>query len=286
MKQTNKLKMIAAMAVSVAIALFTNSCSNDEFYGFEHEYDYDNNYTSSFIHNNNLVFTEYLDITSTNHKTMVENDFETINKAIIRIELLCDVDSINKQFKRDLNMSDSLFHLASRIINNTRNFHVSFNSGKIKRNKNNNREGFIISGHDCVGQAIAYKFSFSADSINSILANKYPNYYSKGIPYKKLEEAFDECDISYSKGTSIDGVNSYNILIIKPVGSTDYHAMNIISSGYSFSYLKYYIHALDKNNDWVEFLLDGNSLPRTCSSPLGFSVDKYYTVSKDTTNAK
>ena len=217
---------------------------------------------------------------------MVENDFETINKAIIRIELLCDVDSINKQFKRDLNMSDSLFHLASRIINNTRNFHVSFNSGKIKRNKNNNREGFIISGHDCVGQAIAYKFSFSADSINSILANKYPNYYSKGIPYKKLEEAFDECDISYSKGTSIDGVNSYNILIIKPVGSTDYHAMNIISSGYSFSYLKYYIHALDKNNDWVEFLLDGNSLPRTCSSPLGFSVDKYYTVSKDTTNAK
>ena len=31
MKQTNKLKMIAAMAVSITVALFISSCSNDEF---------------------------------------------------------------------------------------------------------------------------------------------------------------------------------------------------------------------------------------------------------------
>ena len=35
MKQTNKLKMIAAMAVSVTVALFSASCSSDEFFGFE-----------------------------------------------------------------------------------------------------------------------------------------------------------------------------------------------------------------------------------------------------------
>lgn len=35
MKQTNKLKMIPTMAVSVTIALFSASCSNDEFFGFD-----------------------------------------------------------------------------------------------------------------------------------------------------------------------------------------------------------------------------------------------------------
>lgn len=36
MKQTNKLKMIAAMAVNVIGVLFVTSCSNDEFYGFDY----------------------------------------------------------------------------------------------------------------------------------------------------------------------------------------------------------------------------------------------------------
>lgn len=37
MKQTNKLKMIDAMAVSIMVALFTASCSNDDFFGFDEQ---------------------------------------------------------------------------------------------------------------------------------------------------------------------------------------------------------------------------------------------------------
>lgn len=43
MKQTNKLKMIAAMAVSVIGVLFVTSCSNDELFGFDDYYMDDNN---------------------------------------------------------------------------------------------------------------------------------------------------------------------------------------------------------------------------------------------------
>ncbi len=41
MTQKKKLKMIATMAVIVAIALFSNSCSNDEFFGLDDDFEDD-----------------------------------------------------------------------------------------------------------------------------------------------------------------------------------------------------------------------------------------------------
>lgn len=54
MKQTNKLKMIAAMAISVLEALFATSCSNDSFYRF----DYQDEDSNTLFENNSVKSQE------------------------------------------------------------------------------------------------------------------------------------------------------------------------------------------------------------------------------------
>ena len=263
------LALLSFMVSSLVI-----SCSSNEFHRIEDGYDRE----EVLGHGMDIDMSEFLDITSTNHRTMIQSDFETLHKAITRIEKFYDDDFFVLD-NNALNMSDSLYLLACKIIHNTNNLFSPCNS-KIKRVKNSNRESsFTISGSDCVGQAIARKFSLNVDSINTILANKYPTYNTQGVPYGKLEEAFDECGLNYTKGTIVNGTGSYNILIIKPTSSNDYHAMNIISSGIGAD-MDYFIEAMDKNNDEVMFTLSSRYLPRNCVSHLGITIDKYYIVSQ------
>lgn len=54
MKQTNKLKMIATMAISVIGAFFATSCNNDSFFGF----DYQNEDSNTLFDNNSVKSQE------------------------------------------------------------------------------------------------------------------------------------------------------------------------------------------------------------------------------------
>lgn len=260
MKQTNVVKVIATMAVSV-LSFTITSCSSDNFYGFDFNLDeYDN--TNNLLKFNNEPF---LNISTSDFNKMTDSDYKNLSNAICRIKnnfgngTFLETQSIN------YNISDSLFLLAYSTLENTQNFCLSFTNKLNKRAKTNNREeSFVISGKDCVGQAIAYSLSLDIDKTNSILANKFKDYYSSGVPYESLEDAFAECNANNTANTTLYDTNTStsstkDVLIIKPEDD-DYHAMNILSIQNDNNI--YHVYARDKNYSSVCFDLNGSSLPR------------------------
>lgn len=258
MKQTNKLKMIAAIAVSI-LSFTITGCSSDELYGFDDNFsEYGNEEILSF--NNDL----FLSISTSDFYLMTDVDYLNLSKAIARIENDFNNGATQMSNNGIYNISDTLYMLAYTTLENKQLFLSSLSSDKTKRKKNNNRElNFTISGKDCVGQAIAYSlYPNKVDSINSILANHFSNYYSNGIPYASLETAFDLCGANYSKNTNLYVVtNSYDVVIIKPTQG-DYHAMNINSVVYDSETGSYIVWCRDKNYNDVPFVFYGTSLPR------------------------
>lgn len=278
MKQTNKLKMIATMAVSITVALFTSSCSNDDFGAFDFYLDEKDNTNILLSFDNE----PYLSISTSDYKKMTNTDFENLSFAINRIKKSGATFDTNSIY---YNISDTLFLVAYSTLHNTQNFYSNYNN-KLKRIKNNNREGsFVITGKDCVGQAIAYSLYLDVDNTNSILAQEFTNYYSQGVPYDNLEEAFDKCGANHTRNTTLYDTSTNtsitsDVLIIKPENG-DYHAMNILSVQIINN--EYYVYARDKNYSSVCFVVNGASLPRLFwNGGNKFTMDCYYHLTKKT----
>lgn len=260
MKRKNSFFKLALFAFVISVSVV--SCSNDEFFGFDSDFSYyDNEKNLSF--DNEL----FLNISTSDFRQMTNTDYLNLSKAIARIENDFN-NGIAKESKGyTYNMSNTLYTLAYTTLDNTRHFFATISSNTTKRVKNNNREVvFEINGKDCVGQAIAYSlYPGKADSINSILANNFSNYFSNGIPYLSLDTAFDKCGANYTPysrlyTTETNTSSSYDVLIIKP-SSGDYHAMNILSVAECGPYFEVYAH--DKNYDGIYFYANRATFPAT-----------------------
>jgi hypothetical protein len=220
MKKVEKLKLSMTMAVCFIVALFATSCSNDDFFGFEDEttnlglLSSQNNITSRGY----IDTLDYLSISSNSTINLTANEIINLHQAINRIELLTDYGRLSRPNSgSSYNMSDTLFTLANKIIANTRSLNLLL-ANKNERVKDGNREGggFVISGKDCVGQAIAKRFHLNADSINTLLAGTIPNYYTNGVPLAMMNTAFSACGVSGSLKTTLplSDLGSYDMLLL------------------------------------------------------------------------
>ena len=280
MKKVEKFKLSMTMAVCFIVALFATSCSNDYFFGFDSGY---SNFSDDYASVRLFATEPFLSISTSNLEEMDDADFNSLSKAITRIESSFNNGTLINDRGMSYNLSDTLFSLAHNTIVNTRNFFTMYSSS-IKRVKNLNGEGnFYISGYDCVGQAIAYALNLNVDSINNILANSFPNYYSSGIPCNMIETAFSICGSNFSKFTNIAGYSgNYDVLLIKPISGGDSHAMNILSIHYNTQSLCYTVYARDKNFSSVFFYVYGDCLPqRFYDNSNGFFMNSYYHLTKN-----
>jgi hypothetical protein len=284
MKKVEKLKLSMTMAVCFIVALFATSCSNDDFFGFEDEttnlglLSSQNNITSRGY----IDTLDYLSISSNSTINLTANEIINLHQAINRIELLTDYGRLSRPNSgSSYNMSDTLFTLANKIIANTRSLNLLL-ANKNERVKDGNREGggFVISGKDCVGQAIAKRFHLNADSINTLLAGTIPNYYTNGVPLAMMNTAFSACGVSGSLKTTLplSDLGSYDMLLLDMLNNQDYHAMNITSISYANQ--KYTIIACDKNNFDVYFTLNRSNLPSVCEEYSNLKINCYYVLSK------
>lgn len=285
--KTNRLKRIAGITAGIMAALFAASCSSDAFFGFDDDLTnnhYDNNSFKSFANES------FISISTSDFRQMTNVDFLNLNTAITRIESDFNKDIAKGSRGYMYNMTDTLFNLAYTVLDNTRKFFAAFSSDNtIKRVKNKNREVvFEIRGTDCVGQAIAYSlYPEKADSINSILANYFPSYNSRGVPYDSIEVAFDLCRANYSSNsqlytTNTSTSNTSDVLFIEPPKG-DYHAMNIISVTYKDNI--YTVLAHDKNFDEIEFYTYSDYFPvRFKNNDICYKMISAYHLTKKVTS--
>lgn len=163
MKQTNKLKMITVMAVSIMVALFTASCSNDEFFGF-----YDESELETSLNNCIENYSElcYLDIDSC-QKNYSESDYKIITNALNRIVLYRNngITHIKEIDYDDLNMSEYLYNVCNNMITHTNG--IVYRSQYMKNNKrklNRSPEPGGVWG-DCAPVAMTHVLRGTAPSL-------------------------------------------------------------------------------------------------------------------------
>ncbi len=190
MKQTNKLKMIDAMAVSIMVALFTASCSNDEFFGFDDE-SYKMVDQSELINLNNLDLSEYLSVSSFNPEEWSDSDYIAFSAATERIGVSYSEKKKQYVFKascgKDINVSDTLYKIVVNLFGHT-NMIMSSRDTQKKRNKTNNREMFW-GLPDCGPAAVSHMGQY-APSYSTAIAKcdeMFPNWRQNwGIPRDSL----------------------------------------------------------------------------------------------------
>ena len=157
MKQTNKLKMIASMAICVIVAIFAASCSNDAFFGFDDSY-------SSVVFNNTLSiqYDTYLDWDYTGILADASEEdkmiyFEAMQRCNYCYQNGYLITNVNKA--QDVNISESLFnYIQERVNESNRSFSLFTSQTKIQRYKNGNREegDVIYNNLNCSCFALAY----------------------------------------------------------------------------------------------------------------------------------
>ncbi|HPX99706.1 MAG TPA: hypothetical protein PK938_07590, partial [Bacteroidaceae bacterium] len=109
MKQTNKFKMIAVMAVSLVMALFVTSCSNDDFFSM----DYDNP---------NLSFKSFISVNDIKTGPSTTFEKEQFKEAAYRFScrLFFEKDNtislIEGTTADELKISANLFELFNEVI--------------------------------------------------------------------------------------------------------------------------------------------------------------------------
>lgn len=267
MKQTNKLKMIDAMAVSIMVALFTASCSNDEFFGFDDEYS--SNYltekqTVIEIKPTTYDFSEYLDIENLSLSKMTEEELVILEKAEGRLSYSV-VDGycyVHEKSASEINISEKLFHYIIDCFDNNNDFMRKIKKGKIKRTKGGDPE--VIIKHDCVAHAISYMCSIDYATVDSWLSSTFGAYYTnKGVPYNALIPVVQHFRPSATNHTSYPsgGIGNNHslhdgVLIINGSGN-EYHAVNA---------QYYHEPGLFNNNHTVRYFEVINSIPvRDCT---------------------
>lgn len=94
MKQTNKLKMIAAMAVSITVALFISSCSNDEFMDIWDDTIYKE--SSFYDISESIEYQQYLEKLFEFHNAIANPDTSKAIAVYIKDSLIVYVNSLEK----------------------------------------------------------------------------------------------------------------------------------------------------------------------------------------------
>ena len=190
MKQTNKLKMIAAMAVSI-LSFTITGCSSDEFYGFD---DY-GSFSSNDIWNNSTRYNDYTSLASDLSKI----SFYVDNNGCFHI-----TDSYDKKMGLSKDVYDNLVNMMYYTNN-------LINSGEKKRTKNNNREGGVPRTPDCFLYTL-YNYGHGAPSYEQIALDCdtiFPEWRTYGVPSVAVDAILRKHSVNYL--SSSNGF-SYNIV--------------------------------------------------------------------------
>lgn len=189
MKQTNKLKMIAAMAVSFFSFTITG-CSSDELYGFD---DY-GSFSSNDIWNNSTQYNDYTSLASYLSKI----SFYVDNNGCFHI-----TDSYDKKMGLSKDVYDNLVNMMYYTND-------LINSDKTKRTKNNNREGGLSRTPDCFLHTLSH-YGHGAPSYGQIALDcdtLFPEWRKYGVPSVVQDSILRKHSVSYQSSTN--GF-SYNI---------------------------------------------------------------------------
>lgn len=190
MKQTDRLEMIGLMAVYVTIAIFTNSCSNDAFFGLEEERNKWEEQSES-IRLNNLDLSEFLTVSSLKPEEWTDSDFMAFSAATERIGVTYSETKNLYEFKascgKDVNVSDTLYSMVLNLFGHT-NMIMSSHDTQKKHKKTNNRE-FFWGLPDCGPAAVSHMGQY-APSYSTAIAKcdeMFPNWRQNwGIPRDSL----------------------------------------------------------------------------------------------------
>ena len=240
MKQTNKLKMIASMAICVIVVFFAASCSNDAFFGFDDQNDFNeegiSNY-SYFIEWDSTLFSD-----SHNNSNSSRNDLllEAINR--IGVYKKNGVYCFRNNSARQIGMSDELYNYICGKFLNTNSILRKINNKTSK--KNGNREWWDYMPKDCFIHSISH---YSADSPSYTDALNYclsiqPDLLVYGIYPGNRNKAFENFNLSYSVVTSLDYSTHLNGAIVSIRGTYINHCVNGIT----------YLHS-NVNDDYIDF---------------------------------
>ena len=190
MKQTNKLKMIAAMAMCV-LSFTITSCSSDDFYGFD---DY-GSFSSNDIWNNS---TQY-------------NDFSSLASVLRKISFYVDDNGcfhITDRYDEKMGISKSDY---DNLVNMMYYTNDLINSDKKKRTKNNNREGGLPRTPDCFLYTLSH-YGHGAPSYEQIALDCdtiFPEWRTYGVPTEAIDIILRKHSVNYL--SSSNGF-SYNIV--------------------------------------------------------------------------
>lgn len=192
MKQTNKLKMIAAMAISI-LSFTITSCSNDDFFGLDIDNDnYDSGYNDVFDLNDSF---EYLEMSDYNAgQNINDSDFSILCKAEERLTVVMTKNGykIKQKNGKAVNISQQLYNY---IEDNYEHLNYLMGYSKMtkafKRKKTGNREGEgSLTESDCVGYSIAYALEKDFSFVDSELKGRFADYRAGlGLDPDSLEAA-------------------------------------------------------------------------------------------------
>lgn len=272
MKQTNKLKMIAAMAVSVIGVLFVTSCSNDELFGFDDYYMDDNNKKLELsnikqsiieIKQSSYDFNEYLDLNNYSLDKMTEAEIEILYKAEGRLNFtIIDGKYIIKEKEAaDINISPRLFNYIIRSYEATNRLVDLLSKTKPdkKRKKTRNSEEWASTSNECLAHAIAYKYNVSFSSVDTWLYSQFGEYYrNKGVPSNLVTYCVRHYCSSANSHSSYPSGGLFNnhslhdaVMIITTSDNSKTHAVNAI---------QYHEPSTNNNNHVVRFYYTYNSV--------------------------
>ncbi|MBR4793904.1 MAG: hypothetical protein IK038_09610 [Bacteroidaceae bacterium] len=260
MKQTNKLKMIAAMAVSV-LSFTITGCSSDDFYGFD--YDEDNNIAPWNDGAERINTTDYLTISSDCTDKWTENDYKAFSLAVERIGISYSkkkqVYEFHSKSAKDINISDSLYNIVITMFEHTNKIFRSSNNKKFKNTKS--RFGEIsFSIPDCVPCAIAW-MGQNAPTYSTVVARcneLFPNWLQNGgIPGDAVFSLISEyasvyycTDMSFCNATE----NSLNNIVTLFIWGHLGHAVNAYKcTKYGSVLIYYHDHSSSSQGDGVMF---------------------------------
>ena len=258
MKQTNKLKMITAMAVSITVSLFTSSCSNDVFFGFD-DIDMLTDQRTDSKFNYYSSVDDYLTISSFDVNKWTEKDFISFSESINRLGVSYSISEhkyiYNDLSSNDINVSDSLLDCIRIMLGHTNSVISSSTKASTIRIKNRSPEGSNNPLPDCVPAAIA-NMGKNAPTYSTAIAKcdeLFPNWRThNGVPSDSIE-FFIECytpvteykNLSFcSSGVTTlpnivmrfahHAVNAYRVSIINGLSVIYYEDHSSTSLGSSF----------------------------------------------------
>lgn len=145
---------------------------------------------------------EYLDIKTTVHGEMDEEDWDMVAKAISRLTIKSEngLSYIQESDVEELNMSKKLYEFIENSVvlgnellleGDTTRHEAKLNISRVKtrgpESGGNSSSGHSCTGNDCVGHSIAYQLNLDVDNVNNKIHEKISSYPKNMIPCWQIE---------------------------------------------------------------------------------------------------